>query len=836
MSSPSDWMKESKFQFVREVFREELAYVRARWKTVYSRRKRPTSLEARTADLDKAQGNAGPAAAVTVDNGLVGLAFSGGGIRSATFHLGVVQALHKRRVLDHVDYLSTVSGGGYLGASLSTIMRDGAEFPFEHPDGPTESPYVTWLRNHSNYLAQRGFLDYARIVALLLRGVLVNLLVLVPSLLLLSVGFFFWQRNSVTFFDGTNWEGAFLATGLAVAAAVFYMFAFPVVVRVFKVLSYERRKGDPAKLAASESSVKTRDYFERTYGGTLVAVLAVAAIEVLPILLYLFHQMSEWHFRGVFAGIAGASSMVALTVVGKLLARFKGVGRKVVIWVVGLLGLLLPLLLILYVTEGLVWTWKDSMPFVAWVVPAVFIGLLVGGGLATLAAKSKWLWLVAVSALVGILVGIAFVLIAAVLFGSSVAPWHYVAGLAVLIWFFCWLAIDVNLTSISGFYRDRLAAAYLVGIDVDRRRDAALKLSEVPLADVAVEEDLNLQDICQGELPGESPSIAPYHLVNVTHNLQATKDPSVRDRKSDFLMFSKKFYGGTRTGYCSTVSLEAVFPQMDLATAMAISAAAAAPNMGGGTVGSVVAIMTLFNIRLGYWVPNPAKLGPWAKQKGEPLESSIGARFLWRIRPSAFIKEMFSRLDEASNWVNLSDGGHIENLGIYELLRRRCKYIIGGDSGADPEITFSSLAKLKRFARIDMGIEIEIDLDDLRLRDGLNSREHCVLGHIRYPVDDHGGQETGYLIYIKPTLTGDEDEVIRQYKSKNPRFPHESTADQFFDEGQLEAYRALGFHIADGLFAGAGGVNDFADFTAWIESRSAGPGTAPPSDPAGATA
>ena len=170
-------------------------------------------------------------------------------------------------------------------------------------------------------------------------------------------------------------------------------------------------------------------------------------------------------------------------------------------------------------------------------------------------------------------------------------------------------------------------------------------------------------------------------------------------------------------------------------------------------------------------MPNPALLGPWAKQKGEPLESSIGSRFRWRIRPRAFIKEMFSRLDETSKWVNLSDGGHIENLAIYELLRRRCKYIIGGDAGADPEITFSSLAKLKRFARIDMGIEIEIDLDDLRLRDGLSSRSTASSATSAIRSTTRGGQETGYLIYIKPTLTGDEDEVIRQYKSKIPAVP-----------------------------------------------------------------
>ena len=117
----------------------------------------------------------------------IGLAFSGGGIRSATFNLGVLQALDEAGFLDHVDYLSTVSGGGFIGASLSHAMREpGSRFPFpNHPETaePVEAPAVSYLRTHSNYLAPRGILDLIRLVAVLFRGLLVNLLFVILPLL-----------------------------------------------------------------------------------------------------------------------------------------------------------------------------------------------------------------------------------------------------------------------------------------------------------------------------------------------------------------------------------------------------------------------------------------------------------------------------------------------------------------------------------------------------------------------------------------------------------------------------------------------------------------------------
>ena len=239
---------------------------------------------------------------------------------------------------------------------------------------------------------------------------------------------------------------------------------------------------------------------------------------------------------------------------------------------------------------------------------------------------------------------------------------------------------------------------------------------------------------------------------------------------------------------------------MDLPTAMAISAAAASPNAGRMTSKPLVALMTLLNVRLGYWVPHPGRLCKWLADNAI-AKPRLHHRWGWRVPPWALLREMRSAVDERHKWVNLSDGGHIENLAVYELLRRRCKYIICGDGEADPTLTFGGLATLMRAARIDMGIEIEILLDDVHLGADRTSHQHAALGVIRYPPLKKGDRkEKGYFLYIKSSFTGNEDETMHEYRAKNPDFPHETTADQFFDEGQFEAYRALGFHMADGLF------------------------------------
>jgi hypothetical protein len=328
--------------------------------------------------------------------------------------------------------------------------------------------------------------------------------------------------------------------------------------------------------------------------------------------------------------------------------------------------------------------------------------------------------------------------------------------------------VDVNVTSPHGFYRDRLSRVFIFKVG----KDGAIVSNDG-------------QKVSDLNRPGTG---GPYHLINAVLNLHGSKDPDLRGRNSDFFLFSKRYVGSPRTGYCETTDLERYDSHFNLGTAMAISGAAAAPNMGHTTVRSLVFIMTLLNLRLGYWLPNPAVVrnGSWIKRL--LLMSGAG--------PSHLLRESIGGLDMRGSRVNVSDGGHLENLAIYELLRRRCSYIVSVDGGADPTHRFGDLVELIRFAKIDMGIKIDIDLSDLEKDGNGLSRKHWALGTIRY-----GGNQTGQLLYIKASLTGDENLYVQDYAEQNPQFPHQSTTNQFFTETQFEAYRALGYHAASRAIA-----------------------------------
>jgi hypothetical protein len=246
--------------------------------------------------------------------------------------------------------------------------------------------------------------------------------------------------------------------------------------------------------------------------------------------------------------------------------------------------------------------------------------------------------------------------------------------------------------------------------------------------------------------------------------------------------------------------------ELDLATAMAVSGAAASSNMGANSIKALTPTLAILNVRLGYWMDNPRHVVEDGRQ------SSL-------MDQAYFLQEMFGLMREDAGRIYLTDGGHIENLGIYELLRRRCRLIIAVDAEADPDMSFGSLVALQRYARIDMGILINLPWAEIRDGSLAASKEiaksgglppqaaphgpHCSIGEIVYP-----GNRKGILIYVKSSITGDENDYIVDYKRRFPKFPHETTADQLFSEEQFEVYRALGFHAVSEMFSGEDNVCD----------------------------
>ena len=151
----------------------------------------------------------------------------------------------------------------------------------------------------------------------------------------------------------------------------------------------------------------------------------------------------------------------------------------------------------------------------------------------------------------------------------------------------------------------------------------------------------------------------------------------------------------------------------------------------------------------------------------------------------------------------LSDGGHFDNLGIYELVRRRCRYIVAVDAEQDESFTFDALGAVIRKCESDFGIRIAIDVTPIRLQgEARRSRWHCAIGTIHYAGVDPTAVQ-GVLVYLKASLTGDEPTDVLTFAQEHPPFPHQTTLNQFFTESQFESYRTLGLHIAREVFRDA---------------------------------
>jgi hypothetical protein len=204
--------------------------------------------------------------------------------------------------------------------------------------------------------------------------------------------------------------------------------------------------------------------------------------------------------------------------------------------------------------------------------------------------------------------------------------------------------------------------------------------------------------------------------------------------------------------------------------------------------------MTVFNVRLGWWYPNPAMAG----------NGSLSPHFSL----SYLAAELFGGASDSYPFVMVSDGGHFENLAAYELVRRRCRVIIVSDAECDVDYSFGGLGTLIRMCEVDFGHRIRIKVDDLRPRkggdDALWSKERWTVGVIDYA----DGGPPGILIYMKASMNGDEDTAVRQYKSSRPPFPHETTGDQFYGEDQFESYRRLGEEIGAEAAAALGSDPD----------------------------
>lgn len=712
---------------------------------------------------------------VTAENGLVGLALSGGGQRSAAFCLGVLQGMESRDFIKHVDYLSTVSGGGYIGSTLTLGLSDNPNvFPFGTPADAKESPIVKHLRDNSRYLIPNGIRSVVTALAVYARGLVSNALAIVPILLMISALLVALNANTAELRSTralfVDWS-AILGTGtlrVSQAALVFVLAALALYAVLVSVISYSSKHW-------------------RSWGANVAAVLLTIALVVILLDLHaaLIALFRHWDPDGT--GLASGFA--------KLQAFF--------VWLSPIVALVIPYINAIAnkATSGDAGGWGEFakrvasralllvvaalLPAILWiaVVQMTFWGTALCDGIASCSGAASAAhaprfvqWMLGADETGHI---------------PSYSRWWAAISFALLsgALFATWPFLSVNANSLHQLYRDRLGNAFFVragtGTTGPHQADV-LKLSAIKTEN------------------------APYPLINAALNVPGSSFANRRGRNADFFFFSPRHVGSEASGYAKTSDMEGAMKSFSLGTATAVSGAAAAPNMGMASIRPLSLTIALLNVRLGYWIRHPRHVA----QGRQILKKYPGPVFLLS---EAFSKTGIKLTKEdvtksETGFVFLTDGGHIDNLGVYGLLRRRCKVIFAVDGEADPSMTFPSLVQLERLARIDLNVTIDLPWEQIS-RFALDrsadpaSGPHIAIGSVTFPASGSGAaEETGVIVYIKSSMSGDECDYIRSYAAAHRTFPHESTGDQVFSEEQFEVYRALGEHIAVGLVTGRDAV------------------------------
>jgi hypothetical protein len=354
----------------------------------------------------------------------------------------------------------------------------------------------------------------------------------------------------------------------------------------------------------------------------------------------------------------------------------------------------------------------------------------------------------------------------------------------------CWpmsYFVNINKFSLHAMYRYRLIRAYLGASNLRRTPNRFTGFDP--------KDNIDMRDLWPNSRPDRQPSRQPFHIVNMALNLVSGSNYAWQQRKAAPFTVSPLHSGSWYIGYRR--SGEYGHPQegISLGTAVAISGAAASPNMGYHSSPVISFLMTLFNIRLGWWLGNPGKHGSDTWRKPGPRKTL-----------TALLSELLGLTDWRNPYVYLSDGGHFDNLGLYEMILRRCRLIVISDASADPNFEFFDLGMAIRKIRIDLGVEIEMGPLPLRLpREKLReagaaieaASRYAAIGRIDYPECPG---EPGYIIYLKPGVYGDETADVQDYAMKHTAFPHDTTGDQWFDEPQFESYRRLGQFVIRAIF------------------------------------
>jgi hypothetical protein len=878
------------------------------------------------------------------------LCLSGGGIRSASFALGLLQCFASdpkgsaprqptppgERLLTKFKYLSTVSGGGYIGSWLSAwLMRAGEAGATTRViedlgelKADCEPPQITNLRSDSSYLTPKvGALsaDLWADLAMIVRNLMLNWAVILPALCAVALAVKGYAAIEFALLQPSPDNLSCWLWAAAIAAVLAFLVS----------LSYQS-----ANRPSQGRSNRTQGWFLRCDLVPAVIAAALAAlvigsqdvgaslgdfarlgtddgwwpVDILLALigagLYLAGWLLArvfWHRRRNVArgigevsplnwrapgvrkrvifellwGIAAGALFGFLVALGfELLAGYPK-QRALLVLILGAPVILLAQLIAQIFFVGAIslrqpddddreWLARAGGWYVAAIVAWVAVmGLvIVGSEIADQLFERAWKWLSSIGGISGAitlilgkssltspdpthrkrgfkalsfdtiltiatpifaaaLVVAASALLDKLLFGKAFLRTVLFGGppVASSHWFDCPPAvlvvalvvaialvvivpwrININRFSLHALYRDRLIRAFLAASRTSPRGGEIDRPKRNLFTDVDPCDNLPMWKLWDRYSSQRGERWRPFHVVNMALNIVSSKNLAWQERKAEPFTVSALHAGSGCRAFDGPGAFQPTENYggkpgfgLSLGTAMAISGAAASPNMGYNSSPAVTFLMALFNVRLGWWLPNP---GP----KGAGRYPTDGPR--WAL--GAFAAELFGLTQDDRRYVYLSDGGHFENLGLYEMVRRRCRYIVVSDAGCDPEFQFADLGNAMRKILIDLGVPIEMKGID-RLKKRKKNRQppdpdqrYYATGVIHYRAVDGDDAVNGHLLYIKAGLRWSESPDILSYALAHSDFPHESTADQWFTESQFESYRHLGFTIGSKILQDAG--------------------------------
>ena len=843
------------------------------------------------------------------------LCISGGGVRSATFGLGVIQGLasagrefrcaatdEPKSPLTEFDFLSTVSGGGYVGGWLSAwaarepgglqaVVKQLAPERAQSDLDP-EPDALRHLRKYCRFLNPKmGILsaDTWALVSTVLRNMMLNWLVLIP-LLMAVLTIPVWYESLVKHFVPDIWAALtlWIGAGCALIATTYVGLSIPSLNRdgktkwlrgtetefvvwalapftlsaLFLTLhwaviegNYSRREfaifgaavyATGSLIAAVFHWLKGRTRWWVGLSGVAVSAIAGFGAGLVAYPISQGFMYTDWSHPGLYCCLAvplvlltyqvaavlavGATSKISGDDDREWWARSAGwVLIVMVVWVVFCSAVILapPLLqdavsriIAAATTAGVggVASWlgksaktlsglqtpkgEDGKPkisvtdIIAKLSAPLFLLMLIG----VLAMANQSLiqmlpslfqWMTALPMMGQFVVRLDMPALGE--FGCAVA---YGAVLFLVALGCSWL-ININRFSLHAMYRSRLVRTYLGASQKNRRAN--------PFIDMDEHDNIDLVNLHK---PGDP--ARPLHIVNMALNLVGGKNLAWQQRKAESFTASRLHTGCLRVGYQRTAGYAqhgelpsgansgAQPGSFSLGSAMAISGAAASPNMGYHSSPLLSLVMTLFNARLGWWLANPGPIGKGQWQKDGPVMSFM-----------PLINEALGRTNDESRWVYLSDGGHFENLGVYEMVLRRCRSIVVIDGSQDEKYTFEDLGNAVRKVRVDLGVSITFDKMPMhKCSDASNL--YCAIGTIDYECVDGGEDGKGRILYIKACMNETEPIDVRHYASQYSAFPQQGTDELWFDESQFESYRRLGMHIVNEIVASGHTVGNTA--------------------------